>query len=162
MTPICTKIILLLSLLAMASANSEETLSKNVAYKIQDSEPTILEDAAAGSRFPELDPELVAKLNEYTENENAAFLEKRKKAREARAAAANTQKDKVEVATKKEDRFPELPAELDAKLYEQILNENEAFRENRKKIRAAKAADASSTQKEQEVRTSRGLRACIL
>jgi hypothetical protein len=115
--------ILLLSLMLMASANSEEILSKNVAHKIQNSETTMLE-TTEGSRFPELDPELVAILNDYTENENAIFLENRKKANAARAkAAATANTAKVLNYSLPEDRSPELDFDLEAKLRAQIWSD---------------------------------------
>ncbi|KAL3929848.1 MAG: hypothetical protein SGBAC_012029 [Bacillariaceae sp.] len=83
-------------------------------------------ETTEGSRFPELDPELVTTLNKYTKTENAAFLENRKRAREARAKAAATATAKAaEVPNhiEPEDRSPELDFDLETKLRAQIWSD---------------------------------------
>lgn len=98
------------------------TLHETPSAQVLDRAPTT--GVVGEDRFPELDPELVATLNEYTETENAAFLENRKKAREARAkAAATANAAEVPNHTEPEDRSPELDFNLETKLRAQIWSD---------------------------------------
>jgi hypothetical protein len=137
MTPIYTKTILLLSFMLVSSANSEETPSSNLTHQIQNSVNDILlhheesrEEDTEGSRFPELDPELVAILNEHTETENAIFLENRKKDNAARAeASATANTAKVLEHAEPGDRFQDLDFDLETKHRAQIWSDTKRHKQ---------------------------------
>ncbi|KAL3933519.1 MAG: hypothetical protein SGBAC_010357, partial [Bacillariaceae sp.] len=122
MVSINMKILIVLCSLFMTLVSSEEIVTNHLTKKI----PTTPHETPAKAvldravepdyRWPEIDPELIAKLNEYTERENTIFVENRKKAREARAKAAAT----ARTAKVPDHSEPEASFDLDMKLGAQI------------------------------------------